>query len=274
MRRLALALPLAFAVLAWLACGAAPAGTEPETGFLERSVVVDGVDYRYHVFVPDGFDPASEATWPVVLFLHGAGERGSDGARQTTRGLPARLRRRPDFPAVVVMPQCRRGAWWGEPAMEAQVFRALERTMQEFRGDPERVYLTGLSMGGYAAWAFGYKYPDTFAALVPVCGGVGERRGFPAPSWHPAARNPSDPYAETASRVRNLPVWAFHGDADPVVPVSESRKLIEALRAEGGANDVRYTEYPGVGHDSWDRAYAEEELYEWLFSKSRGASEP
>jgi predicted peptidase len=153
--------------------------------------------------------------------------------------------------------------------MEALVFRALEETMKEFRGDPERVYLTGLSMGGYGAWAFAYKFPERFAAVVPVCGGVSSRRGFPPPSWHPASRNPGDPFTETASRIRDVPVWAFHGDADPRVPVSESRELVEALQAVGG--DVRYTEYPGVRHNSWDRAYAEQDLYDWMFSQRRGS---
>jgi predicted peptidase len=177
----------------------------------------------------------------------------------------------PDFPAVVVLPQCRRGAWWGDPRMETVVFRALEASMREFHGDSDRVYLTGLSMGGYGAWAFGYEHPEMFAAIVPVCGGVYSRGSFAVPDWHPLAIAPDDPYAETAKKLRDVPVWAFHGDADPRVPVSESRKLTRALEAAGG--DVRYTEYPGVGHDSWNRAYWEDELLPWLFSHKRGRNE-
>ena len=235
-----------------------------ETGFLHRVVAVDGVSYKYQVFVPNDWTP--DKKWPVILFLHGAGKRGADGTRQTEEGLPEVLRRKPDFPAVVVMPQCRRRTWWGEPAMEAQTFKALEDSMEGLNGDPDRIYLTGLSMGGFGTWAFGYKYPKRFAALVPVCGGVMDRR-FPAPSWHPAARAPEDPYRETAAKISHVPVWAFHGDTDRSVSVSESRKLNEALLAVGG--NVKYTEYPGVGHRSWDRAYAENDLIPWLLSQSK-----
>lgn len=240
-----------------------PTDAAQQTGFLHRTVEVSGVSYKYQVFVPSDWTPGEK--WPVILFLHGAGQRGSDGEEQTDEGLPELLRQRPDFPAVVVMPQCRRRTWWGDPAMEAQTLKALERSMAELNGDPQRLYLTGLSMGGYGTWAFGYKYPNRFAALVPVCGGVTSRRAFPIPDWHPAARAPDDPYGETASKIARIPVWAFHGDADYSVPVTESRKLTEALKAAGG--NVRYTEYPGVGHNSWDRAYREEELIPWMLSQ-------
>jgi predicted peptidase len=236
-----------------------------ETGFLARTVDLDGVSYRYQVFVPEGWRP--DEPWPVILFLHGAGERGADGVKQLEEGLPEILRRRPDFPAVVVMPQCRRGTWWGEPAMEAQTFAALEASIEEFSGDRRRLYLTGLSLGGYGTWAFGYKYPEKFAALVPVCGGVSARGRFPVPAWHPSSRAPDDPYTETARGIGGVPVWAFHGGQDRRVPVEESRKLTRALERLGG--DVRYTEYPGVPHNSWDRAYAEDGLLPWLLSQTR-----
>lgn len=237
-----------------------------ETGFLARAVDVDGISYRYQVFVPAQW--SSDAEWPVIFFLHGAGERGSDGVRQLDEGLPEILLNQPDFPAIVVMPQCRRQTWWGDPAMEAQAFAALEASIEEFNGDRSRLYLTGLSLGGYGTWAFGYKYPKKFAALVPVCGGVTSRRSFPAPDWHPTKRAPADPYTETAKGIGNVPVWAFHGDQDRSVPVEESRKLTQALERLGG--NVRYTEYAGVAHNSWDRAYAEEELIPWLLSQKKG----
>lgn len=237
-----------------------------ETGFLARTVDVDDISYRYQVFVPSQWTP--DRKWPVIFFLHGAGERGDDGVRQTDEGLPEILRDQPDFPAVVVMPQCRRRTWWGDPAMEAQAFAALEASMDEFSGDPKRLYLTGLSLGGYGTWAFGYKYPKKFAALVPVCGGVMSRRRIRVPDWHPRARAPADPYTETARGIGNVPVWAFHGDQDGTVPVEESRKLTAAIERAGG--NVRYTEYPGVSHNSWDRAYAEDELIPWLLSQTNG----
>ena len=236
----------------------------PTIGFLHRAVEVDGVSYKYQVYAPSHWNP--DKKWPVILFLHGAGKRGADGTRQTEEGLPEVVQQTPDFPAVVVMPQCRRSTWWGEPAMEAQTFKVLEQSMRELNGDPDRLYLTGLSMGGFGAWAFGYKFPEKFAALVPVCGGVMDRR-FPAPDWHPAARAPEDPYRETAAKISHIPVWAFHGDADRSVSVSESRKLHEALQSVGG--NVKYTEYPGVGHNAWDRAYNEKELIPWLLSQRK-----
>jgi len=147
--------------------------------------------------------------------------------------------------------------------MEAQLFAALDEAMKEFNGDPQRLYLTGLSMGGYGTWAFGYKYPEKFAALVPVCGGV--VASGRAPPWHPRSKNPDDPYGETASLLTKVPIWVFHGETDPRVPVTESRKLSEALKSRGG--NVRYTEYPGVGHNAWDRAYWEEELLPWLLAQ-------
>jgi predicted peptidase len=128
--------------------------------------------------------------------------------------------------------------------------------MKEFRGDPKRLYLTGLSMGGFGSIAFAAKRAGQFAAVVPICGGV-LRRGEQPP--------PGDPYAEAAAKIGKTPVWLFHGGADPTVPVTESRKMEAALKAAGG--DVRYTEYPGVGHNSWDKAYAEVDMAKWLFEQ-------
>lgn len=237
-----------------------------ETGFLHRTVEVDSVTYKYQVYLPESYTPSK--TWPVVFFLHGAGERGGDGERQTELGLPARLREEKNFPAIVVMPQCAQGSWWGDPAMEAQAFAALDAAVKEFHGDRERIILTGLSMGGYGVWAFGYKYPEKFAALVPVCGGVvASRRFLMAPPWHPLSKNPADPYGETAGHLTKIPIWAFHGDSDPRVPVTESRKLTEAIKARGGK--VRYTEYPSVAHNAWDRAYWEEELFPWILAQRK-----
>lgn len=236
-----------------------------DSTFTERTVTVDGRPYAYRVFVPRQWTP--DRAWPVILFLHGAGERGGDNVAHTRVGLPRILRRRPQFQAVVVMPQCPRSTWWGDPTVEKRVFAALEDAISVYRGDPRRIYLTGLSLGGYGTWAFGYKYPERFAALVPVCGGVQARSRIPPPPWHPAARPTGDIYALTAQRIGTTPVWAFHGEDDGTIPVTESRRLVEALRSAGGT--VRYTEYDDVGHNSWDRAYSEPELWTWLLSQKR-----
>ncbi len=232
-----------------------------ETGFVDRSLKIGGVVYRYQVYVPEGWNKSHQ--WPVVLFLHGAGERGDDGMLQTQVGIGTAIRLHRDrFPCIVVMPQCRRSIWWPDPRMEEVALKALDAAMKEFRGDRRRVYLTGLSMGGYGTWSLASKTAGKFAALVPICGGVTPPRGASANS-SPAAD--SDPYSSVSRKIGKTPVWIFHGGDDRTVPVAESRRMNEALKAAGG--DVRYTEYPGVGHNSWDKAYAEPDLMKWLLAQ-------
>jgi predicted peptidase len=233
-----------------------------ETGFLDRTVSISGVAYRYQVYVPADWDKSKK--WPVILFLHGSGERGSDGLLQTDVGLPHAIRKHSDrVPFIVVMPQCRMGRIWTDPDMEAQAFAALDNAAKEFHADADRTYLSGISMGGAGTWAFGAKYAGRFAALVPVCGRV-HPRGHRPGSQDSLATDPSagDPYAETARGIGKTPVWIFHGADDDTVPVEESRKMHAALEAAGG--NVKYTEYPGVGHESWVKAYDEPALFPWL----------
>jgi predicted peptidase len=165
------------------------------------------------------------------------------------------------------MPQCRKNAWWTADEMEAQALKALDQSIKEFKGDPDRVYLTGLSMGGYGTWDLAYKNPRRFAALVPICGGIRPPGKVPAPNAGPFADPGADPYALVAQKVGRTPVWIFHGGADTTVAPAESRKMNDALKAAGG--DVRYTEYEGVGHNSWDKAYAEPDFMTWLLSQHR-----
>ncbi len=241
---------------------------KPGTGFLDRIISIDGSVYKYQVFVPENWSPKKK--WPIILFLHGAGERGSDGLLQTEIGMPSAIRRdRSRFPALVVMPQCPVSRWWAEPAIAAVALAALAATSREFRGDPKKTYLTGLSMGGYGTWALAANNPGKFAALVPICGGIaapatvlGERPDLVQAGYPDAPAS----YREVATKLGKTPIWTFHGDADPIVPVEGSRKMVEALKVAGG--NVLYTEYPGVDHDSWDKAYAEPELMPWMLSKS------
>jgi len=231
-----------------------------ETGFLDRTLTISGTTYKYQVFVPDNWN--SSQTWPIILFLHGAGERGDDGLMQTDVGISTAIREdRSRFPAVVVIPQCRKGVWWTDSPMEPVAIQALDAATKEFHGDPRRTYLTGLSMGGYGTWAFAGKYRGRFAAIVPICGGVLKP--------DKARTQPADynaPYTAAEKIGSATPVWIFHGDADDAVPVTESRRMNEAMKALGG--EVHYTEYPGVPHNSWDKAYAEPELMKWMLSKS------
>ncbi|MEP7273266.1 MAG: alpha/beta hydrolase-fold protein [Acidobacteriota bacterium] len=234
----------------------------PETGFLDRAVTVGGVVYRYQVYVPNEW--ARNSKWPVILFLHGAGERGDDGLVQTEVGIGTAVRRySARFPAIVVMPQCRKTRWWTENDMQAQALAALAQSITEFNGDKERIYLTGISMGGYGSWKMAAENPGKFAAVAPVCGGI---RPPALPSVpQPPAGDTADAYGETAKKLGATPVWIFHGGDDKVVPRDESRKMNEALKAAGGT--VKYTEYEGVGHNSWDRAYADAELMTWMLGQ-------
>ncbi len=243
-----------------------------ETGFLNRSVIVDGTEYRYQVYVPRDYQRA--ASWPIILALHGGGERGHDGLVQTEVGLGSAIRRHAGrYPAIVVFPQSPDDGTPGFQALGGRLaLAALDRTMAEFNADASRVYLTGLSMGGNGSWYLAYHYPDRFAALVVVCGWIGERHerhGITSRVFYPAIVPASTPnaYVAVAQRVSRIPIWLFHGEADSTVPVEESRRMVSALK-EVGAN-VQYTEFPGIGHDAWDSAYALEALPKWLFNQQR-----
>lgn len=235
-----------------------------ETGFLNRSIKVGTTVYRYQVYVPADWTKSKK--WPVILFLHGAGERGEDGIIQTEVGIGTAIRRYADrFPSIVVFPQCRKNFWWTHPEMQAQAVKALDQTIKEFNGDTQRVYLTGISMGGYGTWSLAAKYPEKFAALAPICGGIRLPERARSIAGNPPEDPSADPYSATAQKIAKLPIWVFHGAADKVVPVSESRKMVEALKMAGG--NVKYSEYEGVGHNSWDKAYAEPEFMPWLLSQ-------
>jgi predicted peptidase len=243
-----------------------------DTGFLDRAVTLQGVTYKYQVFLPEDWTPHQK--WPVILALHGAGERGDDGVMETDVGIGTAIRtNRSAIRAIVVMPQCRKGVWWTLAPMDDLAMAALSETTKEFHGDTERIYLTGLSMGGFGSWHLAQKYPGRFAALVVICGGI--RPPLGALSAYPELAKVTPPdspksYSDAAMRVGKIPVWIFHGAADAIVPVTESQRMSEAMKAIGA--EVHYTEYPNVGHASWDKAYDEPKLFPWLFSKSLVAS--
>ena len=246
-----------------LALAMLPANAAPETGFLNRTVTLEGTSYRYVVYVP--IDWTSNRKWPIVLFLHGAGERGDDGLQQSQVGIGGAIRTHSDrFPAIVVMPQCRKNIWWQAPSMEAQAIAALDAATREFNGDPERTYLTGLSMGGYGTWDLAGKMANRFAAIAPICGGI-KLPARLAKDTGVIQTDSADIYTAAAKKVVSIPIWVFHGGADPTVPVNESRNMVAALKALHA--DVRYTEYDGVGHNSWDKAYSEPDFPVWLFSQ-------
>ena len=226
-----------------------------------------GGDYEDEAFGYRLMAPAeveSGKTYPLVLFLHGAGERGDDNVKQLMYfpELMADADHREKYPCYVLAPQCRRNKWWaglrrraesdesdddGDPRTHQMrvVEGILAETLENYPIDRSRVYLTGLSMGGYGSWDLAARHPDWFAAVVPICGG-GD--------------------ASQAESLATVPIWAAHGGADPVVPPARSQEMIEAIRAAGG--EPKYTEYEGVGHNSWTPAYeAEDGVIAWMFQQ-------
>jgi pimeloyl-ACP methyl ester carboxylesterase len=199
----------------------------------------------YYVHLPAGYEREQGKKWPMILFLHGGGERGYDLELVKKQGLPSDLERNPEFPFIVIAPQCSPNEWWSPPELDA----LLDSVLAKYRIDPERVYLTGLSMGGYGAWSWAIAQPERFSAVVPICGG-----GDPA----------------DAERIRNLPVWAFHGGKDDTVPPRRSEEMVEALRKLDG--NVKYTVFPEAGHDSWTQAYAMPELYDWMLQQKKSVT--
>jgi predicted peptidase len=233
-----------WSVLGGLLSAAAPS----KGGSLEtRTARVGADDYAYQVHVPASVKDAP----PVILFLHGIGQRGAGGYLPESGAAGALVRRYlARIPAVVLLPQCRAGSYWSDPFMDELVMTALAQTESEFKADPARVYLTGVSMGGYGVWHLASQHPGRFAALVSVCGGV-HGRG-------------DDRFESVAAKVGKTPAWLFHGADDRVVPVTESRRMTAALEAVGG--NVKYSEYPGVGHAVWTQVLAERGLMPWLLS--------
>ena len=252
------------ALIAMLVPVALPA-QRVETGFLNRTISVNGTVHRYQVYLPAEYASGTQR-WPVILFLHGAGERGADGLLQTNVGLPAAIRATPArYPAIVVIPQVPADSLWLGSSAQAAI-SALDATLGEFRGDTDRVYLTGLSMGGNGTWNLAYQHPTRWAAVAPICSFVtpiprlpGSRAIIPDDS--------ADAFGALARRLARVPTWIFHGEVDPVVPVSESRRAYEAFKAAGA--DVRYTEFMGGGHNVWDGVYASPQFQDWLFAQRR-----
>jgi len=201
---------------------------------------------RYLLFLPREYEAREQRgeKWPLILFLHGAGERGDDLELVKIHGIPRIVESQPDFPFVAVSPQCPDGTMWWHHNLTLKGL--LDEVMANYAVDPHRVYLTGLSMGGYGTWSLAMEFPELFAAIAPICGG-----GMP----------------EWVVMLKDVPVWAFHGAEDPLVPLEQGQRMVDALRACSG--DVRFTVYPGVEHDSWTQTYENPELYKWFHQHTR-----
>lgn len=219
--------------------------TQVAQTFSRRVTRVVSLDYLLHL--PPTY--SRRQRFPLILFLHGSGERGSDVHQVKRHGIPRVVERWPDFPFIVISPQCPEHSTW---TMQADaLLLLLDDTMKRYAVDPSRVYLTGLSMGGYGTWYLGSEHPERFAAIAPVCGGFNGLLGYP----------------DRVCQLRYTPVWAFHGAKDKIVPPSESRILVRHLRRCGG--NVRLTIYPDAGHDCWTRTYDNPKLYDWLSKQHR-----
>ncbi len=243
----------ALAVIAVAAAGQAQdqprASVAPETGFLFKAIRHKDTDHRYVVYVPREYD--SSKKWPTIVFLHGAGECGNDGLRQVSQGIGTAILANPSkWPFIVIMPQKPelRQSWREHAEL---VVAMLEATEAAYSVDRSRVYLTGLSQGGNGTWVIGAKYPERWAAIAPIC-------GYGTPD-------------EIAPRLKDMPIWCFHGEADNVVPPARSTSIVDAIKALGGS--PKLTTYPGVGHNSWDKAYRDEPLPAWLLEHVKAKGE-
>lgn len=212
-------------------------------GFLLKSIKLDGKDIKYTVYVPRAYDPS--LPMPAILFLNGMGECGADGFRQVFHFGGAIMLSVEKWPFIVMFPQKQEAQhqWEDEEPMAMAI---LNKTLSEYNIDKARLYLTGLSQGGHGTWAIAAMHPDMFAAIAPICG-YGDKA--------------------MAEKVAKLPIWVFHGDADTTVPPDKSQEMVDWIKEAGGS--PKFTVYPGVGHNSWDKVYREEDLGAWFLQHTK-----
>jgi predicted peptidase len=230
-------------LLAGLLCpvfGQPPVTPAQQEKHFEKPITIKA-KLDYLLFLPEGY-AKSDQRWPLMLFLHGAGESGSDLAKVKVHGPPKIVETNRTFPFILVSPQSP-GRGWNPDTLNA----LLDDVIANYRVDKDRVYLTGLSMGGYGTWALAAAHPEKFAAIAPICGGG----------------NPAD-----AKRLAPIPTWVFHGAKDTTVPLKRSEEMVEAIKAANG--NVKLTVYPEAGHDSWTQTYENPALYQWFLQQKRG----
>jgi predicted peptidase len=219
---------------------------------LEKHYLSKSGDLDYLLFVPRDYQEGSTTLWPLILFLHGRGESGDNLNIVKRHGIPKVIEEAEDFPCITVSPQCPANTDW--VALIEPLMSLLSSIIEEFQVDRQRVYLTGLSMGGRGTWALAVEYPEIFAALIPICGRV------------PGV----DQFMDKVKVLKDVPIWVFHGAKDSTVPVQNSESIVAALRAVQG--NVNYTVYPDADHDSWTETYSNPELYRWMLSQSLSGS--
>ncbi len=206
--------------------------------------LIEDSSLNYLLHIPAQAQEKPEQRWPAILFLHGHGESGDEVSAVFAQGLPPYIAGKPDFPFIVIAPQCPWFTWW--PELAPSLEQLLDQCLQALPIDPQRLYLTGLSMGGFGSWYLAANWPGRFAAVAPICGGGYWFHGFP----------------ERVLELKETPVWAFHGAKDDIVPPELSMELVDLLRENGGR--AKLTIYPEADHDSWTAAYSNPELYDWF----------
>ncbi|QDU19473.1 carboxylesterase family protein [Urbifossiella limnaea] len=234
------------ALLSAVAFVAAGSAQDAKTGFITKDFTdPDGTKIPYVVFVPHGYDGTKE--YPVILFLHGAGETKGRGGVPAKVGIGTAIKKQEkEFGFITVIPQSQKGGWQAASAEGKRALAILDEVTKSYKTDTKRVYLTGLSMGGFGTWSIAAAHPDRWAAIAPICGGGN---------------------AKDAPKIKDIPTWVFHGDQDKAVKVELSRTMVDALKKAGG--NPKYSEYAGVDHNSWDRAYAEKEFFPWLAAQKK-----
>jgi len=244
-RRQLLALPVALAAGSGARAAAAPPASGHQAEWATPATITLSATLRHWLYLPPGHAEHPEQRWPLIIFLHGSGERGRDLAKVRAHGLPKLIEAGQNLPAIVVSPQCEDGEEWDPHLLHAM----LQPLIAQWRVDARRVTATGLSMGGGGCWSWAMSYPQDLAGIAPVCGYGSDVR---------------------IERMRAVPVRAYHGAADTVVPLAVHQQLVNGLREAGGQAEL--TVYPGVGHDAWNPAYADPALVAWLLSRTRLAS--
>lgn len=214
-----------------------------------HAVLPNGKEMPYLLYLPDDYHHDTSKHWPFILFLHGSGERGNDPNIVRLHGLPRLIETQPDFPYIVLSPQCPIDVRWHEQSDNLIIL--LDTLLPELRVDHTRIYLTGLSMGGQGSWHLGATDPDRFAALLPICGRIPTVEGFP----------------EQVCAIQKVPVWVFHGAQDVRVPVEQAERMVNILHNCGG--NVKLTIFPDADHFCWDRVYGDQAVWDWLQAQKR-----
>jgi len=205
--------------------------------------IVKKISLNYLLYLPENYD--QNKNYPLIVFLHGAGERGDNLELVKKHGIPKIVETEQNFQFIVVSPQCPKNSWWA--MFSEELFELLKNIEDDYSIDKNRIYLTGLSMGGFGTWDMAVKYPNKFAAIAPICGGLED--------------------TDEVRKLVHIPIWVFHGAKDAVVPIKASEELVDVLKECGG--NVQFTIYPELEHDSWTETYNNPKLCEWFLKQER-----